>query len=69
MQHPINYKTQNGLVKALEQASNKAMTVKLASWFENAKFALRTKWGWDEKDAAVFVSRYQPHQSAYRASI
>jgi hypothetical protein len=68
MKHPMNYKTQDGLIKALDKASSKPMTVSLAWWFENAKFALVNRWGWTEPDAAIFVVRYKPKGSPYRAT-
>jgi hypothetical protein len=68
MQHPMNYKTQDGLIKALARQSSKAMDVALAWWFKSAEFTLVTKWGWTEADAAIFVVRYKPCHSAYRAT-
>ncbi len=55
--NPMNYKTKNGLVKALSQASKRPMTVSLAWWFKNAEYALVNNWGWTEEEAAEFVSR------------
>lgn len=68
MTHPMNYKTQNGLIKALERASNDPMTVKLAWWYSTVKYVLINKWGWEESDAAIFIVRYQSHISAYKAN-
>ena len=68
MSIPINYKTQNGLLKAISKQSENLMTVKLAWWFQNAEYALVDIWGWDEVKASKYISRYLPSQSAYRAS-
>jgi len=66
--NPVNYKTQSGLIKALSRQSEKPMDVSLACWFENARWALIHKWGWNESDAAKFVASYHPTTSAYRAT-
>jgi len=64
----MNYKTQNGLIKALTKANTMPMTVQLAWWFHSAEYALINLWGWSEKNAAVFIARYKPDESAYRAT-
>ena len=66
--NPLNYKTQNGLIKALTRASEEPMTIKLAWWFHSAEYALVHNWGWTEEDAARFVAAYHPGFSAYRAT-
>ena len=68
MTNPLNYKTQSGLIKALSKNSEKQMTVKLAWWFENAKYSLVQNFGWEDKEASIFVSRYHPTESAYKAT-
>lgn len=68
MLNPVNYKTQNGLIKALTKMSELPMTVSRAWWFESAKYALIHNWGWEEEAAAKFVADYYPHTSTYRAT-
>lgn len=65
---PVNYKTQDGLLKALTRKSEMPMTVSLAWWFKNAEFALVQNFGWEESEAAKFVAAYQPTESAYLAT-
>jgi hypothetical protein len=65
MSNPANYKTQSGLIKALEKASQKSMDVSLAWWYKNAEHCLIKTWGWEEKDAAVFIMRYKPITTKY----
>lgn len=55
--NPMNYKTKDGLSKALKRAGKRPMTVKLAWWFKTAEYALVNKWGWTEEDAAELVCR------------
>lgn len=68
MQHPPNYKTQSGLLKALSKASEIPMSVSLAWWFKNAEYTLVNKWGWTPEEAARFVAAYHPTVSAYTAT-
>lgn len=66
--NPQNYQTQTGLINALTRASEMPMTVNLAWWFKNAKYALVHQWGWEEEEAAKFVAGYHPRTSAYHAT-
>jgi hypothetical protein len=66
--NPLNYKTQAGLINALNRASEQCMSVKLAWWYCSAQYALVKKFGWDEKSAAKFVVGFKPTKSIYRAS-
>ena len=66
--NPANYKTQSGLIKALERNSHKSMDVSLAWWYKQAEWALINIWGWTESDATRFIVGYKPHTSAYRAT-
>jgi hypothetical protein len=63
-----DYKTINGVLKALNRASEQAMTVSLAIWFENIKFTLVTKFGYEEREASRFVMGFYPRASAYFAT-
>lgn len=65
MNNPMNYKTQSGLLKALEKASQKSMDVSLAWWFKSAEHCLVNTWGWKEKEAAIFIMRYKPISTKY----
>lgn len=65
MTNPLNYKTQKGLLKAINKASNLPMTVSLAIWFQNAKYQLINGFGWDEKQASRYIAGYQPLKSVY----
>ena len=65
MTNPLNYKQQSALIKSLEKNSHKLMDVKLAWWYKNAEYALIHNFGWEEKQAALFVSRYHPTKTAY----
>ena len=66
--NPINYKTQNGLIKALTRASEKPMSVRNAWWFKSVEYALINNFGWTEENAAKFVAAYHPHTSIYKAN-
>ncbi len=66
--NPFNYKTQAGLIKALERNSQKSMTVSLAWWYNQAEWTLINIWGWKEQDAARFVCGYKPRTAAYHAN-
>ena len=68
MKVDINYKTQNGLLKAIHRNSEKyLMTTSVAWWFQIAKTTLIDKWGWTEKNASKYIAAYIPRESAYRA--
>lgn len=69
MQHPMNYKTQSGLLKALSKASEAPMSVNLAWWLKNTEYALINKWKWGEEEAAKFVAAYHPNKSIYKANM
>lgn len=66
--NPVNYRTQNGLLKALDKASEKPMTVKLAWWLSQANYALVNTWAWEEDEAARHIAAYHPKTSAYAAT-
>jgi len=55
MTNPMNYKTQSGLIKALNRNSKKTMSAALAFWFHNAEWVLVNQWGWDAKEVAIWV--------------
>ena len=68
MQHPMNYKTQTGLLNALNRVSEGQSSVGLAWWLRNAEFALIKQWGWNEEAAALYISRCSPQVSVYKAT-
>jgi hypothetical protein len=56
MQNPLNYKTQNGLLKAISRWSDKNV---FTGWlYQNTKHALVTKWGWSEEQASRYTAGY-----------
>jgi len=63
-----DYKTRAGIEKALVRASQECMDIKLAWWFQNITWVLVTQWGMDEKEAALYVAKYRPTESAYCAN-
>ena len=66
--NPVNYRTQDGLLKALNRASEIPMSVSLAWWFQSAQHALINNWGWTEQDAAKYIAAYHPTTSVYFAT-
>lgn len=54
--NPTNYKTQDGLLKAISRWSNAGIFTKWL-WL-NTKTTLIDRWGWDEKDASRYCDRY-----------
>ena len=60
LQNPQNYKTQSGLLKALNRASEMDGDISLFWWFQNAKHSLINTWGWGEQDAARYIMGYMP---------
>jgi len=68
MKNPGEYKTQTGLLKALNRVSEGLMDMKVAWWLQNCRVVLVQKWGWEEKQAAKYVAAYHPRQSGYLAT-
>lgn len=67
LQNPLNYSSQETLIKALKKVSQTAMNVKTAIWLQNTKYALIDKFNYSEKDAAQLVFLWTPKTSAYAA--
>jgi hypothetical protein len=60
-QNPANYKTQNGLLKALLKISGSEKFGWQENWFlQNAKYVLVEKFDWEETQAARFVAAHMP---------
>ena len=63
-----DYKTLNGVLRALNRASEQAMTVSLAIWFKNIEHTLITRFDYEEREASRFVMGFYPRTSAYFAT-
>ena len=67
MKNVCDYKTQNGLLKAIHKVGDGVSNVSVCWWLQNAKWCLIEKWGWPEKEASKYIAGYMPRISQYTA--
>ena len=68
MKFPRQYKTQRGLIKALNKVSEGLLFVRTAVWLRECVYSLVDNFGWEEMVAEKFVACYYPSGSGYLAT-